>query len=272
MNHHFANVGANISKSFNYPHVLPPIYSPRAGQTLILPQITQRKIVDVSKKIKGNFKQCLRTIPSAIIKRYVSWLSAPLKHCMKLSVDTCKFPDWLKNTVITPLFKKGDKTDPSNRRPISSISFFAKMFEIFVNTHLIDFLESNKILHPLQFGFRKHNSTSRALLHMQNIITSAFDQKLIPIGVFLDIAKAFDSVDHNILLYKLEHYGIRINELSWFKSYLENRKHKTFVNGTVSTVQLCNFGVPQGSNLAPILFLIYINDLYYLQVFASIDA
>ena len=121
--------------------------------------------------------------------------------------------------MISPLAKKGDPSDPSNRRPISSLSFFFKLFERYLYTHLVSFLEGNFCLHPNQFGFRQQNSTERALLYLQNSVTLAFDRHMIPIAVFLDIAKAFDSVDHHILLYKLEHYGIRGNLLRLFKSY-----------------------------------------------------
>ena len=220
--------------------------------------------------MKGNLKQCLYQIPSSTIKRVTPYISQPLLHCFHLCKNKNRFPAILKIAIIAPLSKSGDPTDPSNRRPISSLSFFSKLFKHYLHGHLVNFLESNKIFHPLQFGFRKHNSTARALAYLQNVVTSSVDRKLIPIAVFLDIAKAFDSVEHKILTHKMEHYGIRGSALELFASYLADRKHSTFVNGVVSSLETCNFGVPQGSIMAPTLFLLFINDVYFLPLLSTL--
>ena len=177
--------------------------------------------------MKGNLK------PSLFIKRYISFIAGPLVHCINISIDRHTFPNILKTSVISPLAKKGNSLDPCNRRPISTLSFFAKLFESHIYVKLEQYLESNNILHRFQFGFRKHNSTSMALTHFQNLVTDALDKNLVPIAVFLDIAKAFDSVDNVILLQKLEHYGIRGNTLLLFQRYLLNRTHRTFCNSVL---------------------------------------
>ena len=126
---------------------------------------------------------------------------------------------------------------------------------------LYQFLDSFEILYPLQFGFREKHSTSHVLLCLTETIKHSIDNGRIGCGVFLDLQKAFDTVDHGILLQKLERYGIRGNVLSWFQSYLTRRSQYVSVNGNVSTTLPIVCGVPQGSLFGPLLFLIYVNDL-----------
>ena len=126
---------------------------------------------------------------------------------------------------------------------------------------LYSFLENNDILFHNQYGFRRNNSTVFALIQITEKIKSSIDNGKFGCGIFIDLRKAFDTVNHNILLTKLEHYGIRDNMLSWFQSYLSNRKQYVSINGEQSESNEINCGVPQGSVIGPLLFLIYINDL-----------
>jgi len=126
---------------------------------------------------------------------------------------------------------------------------------------LYNFLQTHNILFKNQFGFRKNTSTSHALIQIVERIRQSIDNKNNNCGIFIDLSKAFDTINHEILLSKMEHYGIRGIALSWFKSYLSNRKQYTYLNGISSNVKQINCGVPQGSVLRPLLFLIYINDL-----------
>ena len=200
-------------------------------------------------------------IPTWSVNKFIGVISKPLTHIINLSLQSGIVPDQLKFARVIPLFKSGEDRLISNYRPISILPVFSKLFEKIVYKRLINYLDSNNILFKKQYGFRKNHSTSLALLDLVDKITSAIDEKKYTVGIFLDLSKAFDTVNHDILFDKLSFYGIRGLPLDWLKNYFLNRFQYVDYNGSSSFYNTIKCGVPQGSILGPLLFLIYINDI-----------
>ena len=261
-NEYFVNVGPNIAKKIpkgdrTYDQYLTGIYQ----NSFFLEPITKYELQNEISSLNPNKSPGYDSLSVKIIQKVGNEISEPLSHIFNLTFINGNIPDNLKKALIMPVFKANENNEFKNYRPISVLSCFSKLLEKLMYKRLIKFIEKNGILTPHQYGFRQNRSTELAIIELTNRLTKAIDNGEFTVGVFLDLSKAFDTIYHRILIHKLEHYGIRGVTKLWFQDYLTNRKQVVKYGQIRSKEMLIQTGVPQGSILGPILFLLYMNDI-----------
>ena len=266
LNHFYCNIGINLSK--NIPITENPLLQNK------YPINNQKACFNFRAIHTGHIENALGKLKTSagfgadgIARQFVKIafpiIAESLCDIFNLSLATSRFPNSWKIARVSPIFKGGTENDRTNYRPISVLPFLSRLFEKLVYNQLYDHLDTNNLIYAKQSGFRSLHSTVSCLLNFTNDSYINMDKGKLTGLIFIDLKKAFDTVDHEILLSKLQKYGINELEYDWFKSYLANRRQFCRVNGTSSNVEEINCGVPQGSCLGPLLFLIYINDLPY---------
>ena len=220
---------------------------------------TPNEIINVVNSFENKISAGIDNIPLSAMKCSIVCIAEPLCSIINCSFSSGVIPDETKIAKICPIFKDGIKNYFSNYRPISVLPSFSKIFEKLIYNRLLKYLNVKGILSKNQFGFRSGFSTYMALLDIHDKISKAIDDGNYSIGIFIDLSKAFDTVNHNILFKKLEHYGITGVPLEWFRNYLSDRKQCVEINNVLSDFKYVTCGVPQCLILGPLLFSIYMN-------------
>ena len=263
-NEYFSTIAEKLQKKIKHvpKHFSSFLQNPNPFSFFIMPaNVTQ--VINTINDLNSNKSLGPYSTPTDIFHLIKLNVAEPLTEIINLSFEEGVYIDQLKIAKVVAIFKeKGCNMDCTNYRPISLLSNINKIIEKLMHERLYSFLEKHSCIYELQFGFRSKHSTGHALTDLTEAIRKAMDESSYAIGVFIDLQKAFDTVDHEILLSKLDHYGIRGISNNWFRSYLTNRQQYVTINGEDSNLRIMKFGVPQGSVLGPLLFLIYINDLY----------
>ena len=256
-NSYFVGVGSNLASKIPacddklnvFDHLIKD-----NSNSMFLCGINKSDILEIVRKMKNKTSTDIYSIDMVIIKEVIDVIVGPLTYICNLSFQKGIFPNNMKTAKVIPIFKNGDRHCFDNYRPVSLLPQFSKILENLFAKQLDLFLDKYELLSEHQYGFRGNRTTTYAVMEMVEEVTKAIENDEFSVGIYIDLQKAFDTIDHRILLRKLEKYGLRGIAYSWVKSYLENRQQCVRINNTVSQFKVVTCGVPQGSVIGPKLF------------------
>ena len=262
LNRFFTEIGPKLAEKIEVIDDSPLNYIQNNNQhSMLLRPATEFEVENIVKSCRKKTSTDYHGISMATLQKIFTAIKKPVTHICNLSLTSGVFPEQMKIAKVVPLFKSGDNKMFNNYRPVSLLPQFSKILEKVFSSRLESFLNTYDIINEAQFGFRTKRNTTHALLKLIGGISDSIDKRKSTIGVFIDLKKAFDTVNHSILTQKLDKYGIRGLSNDWIKSYLRNRKQFVSINNHESQLMNISCGVPQGSILGPKLFILYINDM-----------
>lgn len=258
----FTNLGENMANKIH--KVVPAVNflkNDKVENNIFFKPVTKNEVTILISKLKNSSAPGPDKLTATTIKNINEYIILPVTHILNICFQSGKIPSQWKESIVTPVYKSGDPSELTNYRPISVINNFAKIFENAVKSRLINFFHNHNVITDCQYGFIQNSSTENAVVDFLEKTVNAVDESLKCAAVFLDLAKAFDTVSHNILLDKLNNYGIRGLALRLLRDYLSNRTQSVKIGNTGSSKSVVKMGVPQGTVLGPILFLVYMNNI-----------